>query len=282
METKISDCIGFCYGVEQAVELSRKALRQGGGRIFSIGPLIHNPQVVGELSEKGLTPLDNIESLKGGTVIISSHGAGAGMSCSSLKAKGLKVIDATCPFVKKIQGYVKRLYNEGYRIVIIGQREHPEVKGLLEFTDAKALVIKDKREAGELDLNDPKVGVVAQSTYSEKAFLEIVSILSQKPFLELIIYNTICRDTLKRQEAARRLARSVDMMIIIGGKKSANTGRLAEVCRETGRPTYHIEDCGQLEPGWFAGKDEIGIASGASTPDCVVRAVVEKIKRRNN
>ncbi len=287
MEIRVSDTIGFCFGVKEAVDLAKKALSNSKKRIFSVGPIIHNPQVVKELLEDGLTPVVDIEAIKEGTLIISSHGAGAKLLAKSESASGgkdknnakLEIIDATCPFVKKIQGYVKRLHKDKYKVVIIGKSEHPEVKALVDFTDGRAVVIKDKEEAKGLEPDGSKIGVVSQSTYLQEAFLEIVSILLQKPFLELRIFNTICRDTVKRQDAARRLANNVDLMIVIGGRDSANTYRLAEVCREEKKTVYHIEDSAEVVRSWLSGKDSVGIASGASTPDWVVRAVVEEIRR---
>lgn len=277
MEIKVSELIGFCYGVKNAVDMSKKVLSKKKKRIFSAGPIIHNPQVVRELSKIGLTPTDDIGAIKEGTVIISSHGAGAKLK----ENKNLKIVDATCPFVKKIQERVKGLYEDGYKVIIAGKREHPEVKALLDFTGGEAVVIKDKDEAKRLKISGSRIGVVSQSTYSRESFLEIVSVLLQKPFSELKVFNTICRDTIKRQEAVRKLADEVDIVLVIGGKDSANTRRLAEVCREAGKTAYHIEDNSQIDRSWLADRKSVGIASGASTPDWVVREVVREIRRYN-
>lgn len=276
MEIKVSELTGFCFGVKQAVDLSMDTLSKKK-KVFSVGPIIHNPQVVKKLKESGLTPVDNVRSLKEGTVIISSHGAGAKLKDKKNKSN-LRVIDATCPFVKRIQRHVKTLYRDGYRVIIIGKKMHPEVKALLDFTDGKGMVIKDAREAERIDLNGSKIGVVSQSTYSQSAFLEIVSILLQKPFLELRIFNTICKDTIKRQNIARRLANDVDVMIIIGGRDSANTRRLAEICRESKRKVHYIEESSEIDPSWLKDRNSVGIASGASTPDWVVKDVIKKIE----
>lgn len=278
MEIKVSELIGFCFGVKKAVDLSTDALSRKKRRIFSVGPLIHNPQVVRELKDKGLVPTDNVEDISCGTIIISSHGAGAKLK-DMQKKSALNIIDATCPFVKNIQGYVKRLHKEGYKVVVIGKREHPEVKALVDFTDKKASVIKDTEDAEKINLGGSKIGIVSQSTYSQSAFLAIVSILLKKPFSEIRIYNTICKDTIRRQEAVRRLADVVDAIIVVGGKDSANTRRLFEVCREQKKMVYHIEDSTQIQPSWLMHKRSIGIASGASTPDWVVKDVIKKIRR---
>lgn len=280
MEIKLSGSIGFCYGVKNAVDLSNKALSRKKGKIFSVGPLIHNPQVVDELLKKGLMPVDKIDGIKSGTIIVSSHGAGARLlGDNNIKKGSLKVIDATCPFVKKIQEQVKRLYKDGYKVVIVGKETHPEVKALLGFTDKKGIVIKDRGEAESIDLKGLKVGVISQSTYSQKTFLEVVSLLLQKSFAELRVFDTICRDTVKRQDAIRQLAHSADTIIVVGGKNSSNTRRLIEVCKEEGRPARHIEESSQIDPSWFKNEMTVGIASGASTPDWVVQDVITKIRR---
>ena len=277
MEIKVSEQIGFCFGVKQAVDLSLETLSKNKD-VFSIGPVIHNPQVVKELSKKGLKPVRGIGDIKEGTVIISSHGAGA-----KLKDRGdkdaLSIIDATCPFVKKIQNHVKQLHRDGYKVVIVGKKTHPEVKALAEFANGEAVVIIDAKGAEKINLKKAKIGVVSQSTYSQSAFLEIVSILLEKPFLELKVFNTICKDTIKRQNTARRLSCAVDMMLVVGGRDSANTRRLTEVCKENCKIVYHIEDTNEIDPSWLKPNRSIGIASGASTPDWVVQDTIKKIRR---
>jgi len=277
MQIKVSDNIGFCFGVKHAVELSEEALSKKNGKIYSMGPIIHNPQVVKELSDKGLTPVEDIDGIKEGTVVVSSHGAGAKLK----KKKGIKLIDATCPFVKKIQNRVDRLYKDGYSVIIIGKKAHPEVKALTDFTDGRAIVVKDAGEARELELNGSKVGIVSQSTYSQDTFLEIVSILLNMPFSEIRVFNTICRDTIKRQGSVRILARDVDMMIVVGGKNSSNTRRLVEVCKDENRDVYHIENEEEIDRSWFSGKESVGIASGTSTPGWVVQDIIDQIGRYN-
>ena len=279
MEIKISGSTGFCFGVKQAVSLSENALSKKNGRIYSIGPIIHNSQVVERLKSNGLTPIENADNIKEGTIIVSSHGAGAKLKDTIKESAGLKIIDATCPFVKKIQERTKALYNKGYKVVIVGKAEHPEVKALKGFTAGEAIVIKNREEAVNAEIKELRVGVVSQSTYSQEAFMEIVSILLEKPFSELRVFNTICKDTLKRQDSAKGLANSVDAMVVVGGKNSANTRRLVEVCKSNGRETYHIEDSTELDNSWFRGKESVGIASGASTPDWVVQEVINTIRR---
>jgi 4-hydroxy-3-methylbut-2-enyl diphosphate reductase len=278
MEIRLSETVGFCYGVRKAVDLSVKTLSEKKGKVFSVGPLIHNPQVVKELSKKGLKPVKDPKKIKRGTLIISSHGAGATFKAGK-KKRPIEVIDATCPFVKKIQDCVKGLYRDGYRVIIVGKKEHPEVKGLIDFTGGGALVIKDAKEARRLNAKDGRVGVVSQSTYSEAAFLEIASILLEKPFTELRIFNTICRDTVKRQTAARELTGEAEAVMVVGGKDSSNTKRLLEVCAESGKPAYHIEDADEIDPSWLEGRRVIGITSGASTPDWVVQKIIKKMRR---
>lgn len=276
MQIKVSESIGFCYGVKNAVELSEKALSNKKGSMFSLGPIIHNPQVVEELSRKGLKPVSDLDGIKEGTLIISSHGAGARIG----REKGFKIIDATCPFVKKIQRYVKNLYDEGYKVIIVGKKEHPEVKGLIDFTDGTAIVIKDKDEAGKIDPGSSRIGIVSQSTYSRNSFQDVVSIFIERSFSEIRIFNTICSDTIKRQDAAKRLTDTADAVIVVGGKESSNTRRLVEVCRKEGGIAYHVESWADIDPAWLDGKESVGIASGASTPEKVVQNIIKEILLR--
>lgn len=272
MKIKVSELTGFCFGVKQAVELSKRALTKNRGRVFSAGPIIHNPQVVEELSKKGLKPVGDIGKIKDGTVVVSSHGAGAKLLYK--KKRGLNIIDATCPFVRKIQDYVRGLCAEGYKILIIGKREHPEVIALADVAGGNCSVISCVIEAKRVKLEGSKIGIVAQSTYSKSEFLKIAEILIQKPVSEIRVFNTICRDTIRRQDAVSRLAKDVEVMIVVGGKNSANTRRLVEVCKEETRVAYHIERPGEIRPSWLKDKESVGIASGASTPDSIVRDVI--------
>ncbi|MBL7069628.1 MAG: 4-hydroxy-3-methylbut-2-enyl diphosphate reductase [Candidatus Omnitrophica bacterium] len=276
MEIKVSDTIGFCFGVKKAVDMSKEALSRNK-ETFSIGPIIHNPQVIDDLLKRGLKVLNNTKAVKRGVVIISSHGAGAKLKDKRRKSD-LKILDATCPFVKRIQEIVKKLHKDGYRVIIVGKRAHPEVKALVDVTDGKAMVVKDTKEVKGMGLDRVKTGVVSQSTYSQSTFFEIVSLLLKKPFSEIRIFNTICADTIKRQDRARDLAKTADVVIVVGGKNSSNTQRLAEVCREE-KSAYHIEDKDEIDPAWFSGKKSVAVTSGASTPDWVVHGVVEKIRR---
>jgi len=277
MKVNVSERIGFCFGVKKAVDLSHKALSENK-KIFSAGPIIHNPQVVEDLLKKGITPVDNPSDITEGVIIISSHGAGAALKERSTGGK-VRIIDATCPFVKRIQDTVKDLRKNDYRVIITGKKTHPEVKALVDVAEGRAVVIKDTKEAEELNAGAGKVGVVSQSTYSQGAFFEIVSMLLKKPFSEIRVFNTICRDAIKRQDSAKRLARKSDVVVIVGGRESSNTRRLAEVCRKEGKDVYHIEQKNEIDQSWFTGKQTVAVASGASTPDSAVKAVVEKIRR---
>ena len=277
MKIRLSNTIGFCYGVKQAVELSKKALSKKNGRVFSVGHVIHNPQVVKELKGMGLEVVYDTASIKNGTVIISSHGAGAKLK-ESQKSNKLNIIDATCPIVKKIQKRVRELYSEGYTVVIVGKEEHPEVRALVDFTNGKAKVIDSVGAARSIKLKALKVGIVSQSTYSRHTFEQVASILSKKGFHELKVFDTICKDTIKRQDDVRKLTASTDVIFVVGGKNSSNTRRLLEVCRENKNCAYHIEEAQEIDPLWLTHKESVGIASGASTPDWVVDGVVRKIK----
>ncbi|HBT20517.1 MAG TPA: bifunctional 4-hydroxy-3-methylbut-2-enyl diphosphate reductase/30S ribosomal protein S1 [Peptococcaceae bacterium] len=274
MEIIIADYAGFCFGVKRAIELAEKTLQINKKPVYSLGPLIHNPQVVEKFEKMGLKNIEGIEDVSEGTLIIRSHGAVPEVFAEAEK-KDLKLVDATCPFVKRAQRLVQDLKEKGYQVVVVGDKNHPEVIALVGWADNKAIVIKNEEEALKLP-HYAKIGVVAQTTQREDNFYNVVGILRKKAD-DLLVYNTICHATRDRQEAARDLARRVDVVVVVGGRNSSNTRKLAEVCSGTGTVTYHIETAEELKSQWFINKRRVGVTAGASTPDWIIEEVVSKM-----
>jgi len=273
MEIKVADPIGFCFGVKRAIRMAKEALENNKTKeVYSLGPIIHNNQVVDELSKEGLKPIKDLSGIEKGVCVISSHGVSP-VIFERIKSKGLDVVNATCPNVMSAQTIVRSLSQEGYSVVILGDKDHPEVKSLSGFANDKAVVIKDEVQLKGLDLPSKKTGVVSQTTQSTANYFKIISGLLEKGFQEARIFNTICNDTQKRQRSAAKLAKEVDVMIIVGGRMSANTKRLFEICYKICKDTYHIETVGELRREWLEGKLRVGIASGASTPDWIIENI---------
>ncbi|MFW6305980.1 MAG: bifunctional 4-hydroxy-3-methylbut-2-enyl diphosphate reductase/30S ribosomal protein S1 [Bacillota bacterium] len=264
---------GFCFGVKRAIENAIKAADETENHpVYTLGPIIHNPQVVENLRKQGIKALENIDEIEQGTIIIRSHGVPPYI-IDKAKNKGLNIIDATCPFVKKAQQYAKKLMDNGYQTIIYGDHNHPEVVGIYGATGEKAFIVSDQNELDSLNL-DRKVGFVAQTTKSPASFKKLISSVIEKT-KELKVYNTICNTTEIRQRSASELAKKVDIMFVIGGHNSANTNRLAEICTQTGTPTYHIETVAEIDKQWLEEKKKIGITAGASTPDWLIKEVIE-------
>lgn len=273
MRVLVADKCGFCFGVRRAIEM---AVRQcdTGKRIYSLGPLIHNPQVIERLRADGLIVIDSPDEAGSGVVIIRSHGAPSSV-IEELRSRGLEVVDATCPLVKRAQERARELAGAGYRVVILGEPEHPEVRAILEDIGEATVVENGPPEP----LNASKrIGVIAQTTQTPEAFRRVVAGLSELDFEELRVYNTICSATVDRQQAALGLARRVDVMFVLGGRNSANTGRLAQLCEATGVPTFHLETSAELTPEMTTGRRVAGVTAGASTPDWIVKEFVEKLE----
>lgn len=274
MKIKVAKHAGYCYGVERALKLTNEASKSSVKPIYTLGPIIHNPQVVEALKEQGVYPVKSLNEVGKGTVIISSHGAGPEVA-KKARSKKIRVVDATCPFVKKAQASAAQLIKDGYSLVIVGERNHPEVVGILAHAHNKALVVEKISDLKALT-QAGRVGVVVQTTQSVDNLVKAVSALIPK-VSELKVFNTICGATTKRQEAARQLAKKVDVMVVVGGKISANTTRLAQICRASDTLTYHIETAKELRPKWFKKTAVVGVTAGASTPDWILDQVVSKL-----
>ncbi|MBR1697740.1 MAG: 4-hydroxy-3-methylbut-2-enyl diphosphate reductase [Anaerovibrio sp.] len=275
MEVILADNLGFCYGVKRAIQLAEDSAAPGQVT-NTLGPIIHNPQMVAKLAENGVGTVDSLDEVKGGTIIIRSHGVGPDVY-DRVEAMGLNMVDATCPHVRKAQSSAKKLADEGYQVVIIGEKRHPEVKSIIEWAGDGAVAIETEEDADALPKYG-KLGVVAQTTFSAPKFKLIVERLLDKSS-DVKILRTICTATDQRQSAAMKLATEVDLMIVIGGKNSANTTRLAQLCRDKCK-TYHIETADELRDDWFDKIKKIGITAGASTPDWIIKEVYKKCQKK--
>ncbi len=275
MEIFIAEESGFCFGVERALKIAHDTVKKEKLPIYTIGPLIHNPQVVKELRKEGIIPVDDLDSIEEGTLIVRSHGLPPSV-IEKAKSKGFKIIDATCPFVKQAQEKAELLSKEGYQVLVLGDREHPEVKGILGVVGGSAVCINNHTNIKTISISD-RVGIVAQTTQSTEKFSKAVSELT-KIAKEVRAFNTICTSTRLRQEASLTLARNVDFMIVVGGKNSANTTRLAALISRENIPVKHIEGMNELKRNWFSGIKRVGITGGASTPKWLINKMKKKLE----
>ena len=275
MEVILADYLGFCYGVKRAISIAKENA-SSDGKACTLGPIIHNPQMVERLRSEGVGTVDELAEMDEGTIIIRSHGVGPKIYAEAEK-RGLELVDATCPHVKKAQLSAKALVDDGYSVVIIGEKRHPEVHSIFEWSDGKAAIVETEEEAEALH-SCAKLGIVCQTTFSGAKFKQIVSRLLEKS-RDIRIQRTICTATDQRQAAALALAAKVDLMLVIGGRNSANTTRLAQICAEKCL-TYHIETAEELQDEWFDKIEKIGITAGASTPDWIIKEVYKKCQNR--
>lgn len=274
MRIILADSAGFCFGVKRATNLAFDAAEQFE-HICSLGPIIHSPQVVKKLEEKGIKVIRKVEDIDHGAVIIRSHGITA-EELDLIHDRKLKIVDATCPFVKKAQDYATMLCNEGYSVVLVGEKDHPEVQGIISYTrGGEVFVVADCKEAQRLP-GRPKLGIVAQTTQSFKNLQQIADICLAKS-KEVRVFNTICDATSVRQNEARKIACEADLMLVVGGFNSANTTRLAQICQEIQSRTFHVETVDQIQNEWFDGVECVGITAGASTPRWIIDQVVERV-----
>ncbi len=275
MEIHLAKNAGFCFGVERALRIAYHTARQAKNPIYTLGQLIHNPQVVEELQKEGIVIIDDLNSIREGTLIIRSHGLPPSV-IEKAREKNLSIVDATCPFVSHAQEKAKLLSKEGYQVVVLGEREHPEVEGILDYAGKNAICINNHNDIKNLTLSK-KIGVVAQTTQSSKVFSRVVTELV-KVAREVRVFNTICTSTQMRQTAALKLAREVDCMVVVGGRNSANTKRLASLVKDRGIPAYHIEKETELNKELFSETKKVGVTGGASTPEWVIRKVIDHLK----
>ena len=263
---------GACYGVQRALDLALKAV-EDGGRAYTLGPLIHNPQVVAQLAERGVRAVDGVEDVAGaGTVVIRSHGVTPAVK-RSVAACGLPLVDATCPHVARAQRAAADLAEQGRHVVVVGEAGHPEVEGLVACAREAGASVSVVAGPDDLpDTLDGPVGVVVQTTQTREVLDAVVAALEQRG-VQLLVKNTICFATRQRQEAAAALADEVDAIVVIGGRNSSNTSRLADICAAACPCTHHIESPDEIDPAWLAGCAAVGVTAGASTPEGQIDAV---------
>ena len=277
MKIEIAEYSGYCYGVERAFRMAKVTASGRKGKIYTFGPLIHNKQAVETLKqEQDVGVIHSLDEIDSGTVIIRTHGVPPGIF-DEARAKGLVIVDATCPFVKKAQTFARELVDEGYHLVIIGEKEHPEVIGIKAHAGGNADIVEDASGAQTLSADKEKLGIVIQTTQESEKAGRMIGILAMKS-ANVKIYNTICDATHHRQFAARELAERVGVMVVVGGKHSGNTRRLAQICEEAGAQTYHVEEADEIREAWFENVEHTGITAGASTPDFVLAGVVRRIR----
>jgi 4-hydroxy-3-methylbut-2-enyl diphosphate reductase len=276
VEIVVARYAGYCYGVERALRITEEALEGAEGPVASLGPIIHNPSVVGQLEERGVRVVDNAREAAAGTLIVRTHGVPPEV-IEGARARHLNLVDATCPFVAVAQRKAASLREAGYAVVILGERDHPEVAGLEGFAGEGAVVVEDAAGLPLAQLRGKRVGVVVQTTQTRANLASVAAALAPVA-RELLVFNTICDATEKRQSAACELAAEVDVVVVVGGRNSANTARLAQLCRAMESRTHHIESAAELEPAWFAGARRIGVTAGASTPDEEIEATVAALQ----
>lgn len=277
MEVKIAKEAGFCFGVKRAMKMAWNELENQNTGIYALGPLIHNKQAVSKYEEKGLVTVESIEDVpQSNNMIIRSHGVGEEIYDNATKRE-LNVIDTTCPFVKKIHRVVKREYEKGNKIIVIGDSKHPEVIGINGWCNNSAIIIKSMDELENIELdNSQKYCVVAQTTINLNLYKELKDYLT-KHLKNVKFNNTICSATKVRQESARELSKEVDCMVVIGGTHSSNTQKLVQICKEY-VDTFAIETKDELDIDTLKKYNTVGITAGASTPDWIIEDVVNYIK----
>ena len=287
MKVKRARELGFCFGVKKTLKLFDDMGGDSQG-VHTLGTLVHNPQVVQSLKERGVTVIGDVANVANGTLTITAHGATPD-SIAEAKAKGLRVIDTTCPLVTKVQKIALDLHKAQHQVVVFGDATHQEVRGIVGWTEDTALVSTDAKELVPRLIGltrsgkrvPKRIAIVSQTTQPASRFKQFVSdLFNQLPddFREIQVHNTICEPTLDRQSAVIDLAEEVDIMIVVGGHESANTRHLAEISEEEGVTTYHVEWPDELRREWFDQRKVAGVTAGASTPDEVIDEVVARIE----
>ncbi|MFO7675869.1 MAG: 4-hydroxy-3-methylbut-2-enyl diphosphate reductase [bacterium] len=262
---------GFCFGVERAIRLAREGKRKHG-RIATLGELVHNPQVLRELAAEGIRSVRSPREAREGALVVRAHGCPPEVF-ERCAGRGLTVIDATCPYVRKVQSVARRLMEGGYRVVVVGERDHPEVRSILGYCRGAGMVYAPGRR-----VRGGRVGVVAQTTMSRERLRLAVANLSNSRYTELRVFDTICEEVTARQDAAARIAADSDLVVVVGGRSSANTSRLAEIAAEAGAEILHVESAAELSRGKLSGFVRIGVIAGSSTPAWVVREVARSAR----
>ncbi len=281
MKVIVAKTAGFCFGVERAVEQVYEQIEKKDGRpIYTYGPIIHNEEVVKDLEKKGVRVIETeeeLKTLKDCVVIIRSHGVGKHIY-DLLRQQGIRIVDATCPFVKKIHRIVKEENEKGRRVIIIGNERHPEVEGIKGWANEDTIVVENEEQIEKLSFGTKeKLSIVSQTTFNYKKFQDLVEKFLKKGY-DSSVLNTICNATQERQSEARKIASEVDAMIVIGGKSSSNTQKLYEICRRECENTYYIQTFDDLEPESVSSVRSVGITAGASTPKNIIKEVHTSVR----
>ena len=274
MKVLIAEKCGFCHGVRNAISVAEKILA-GENNVYSLGPIIHNKDAVERLATSGLTTVGKIEDIHSKTVLIRSHGA-APKQIAKLKEKGFNIVDATCILVKRVQHIAGELEKEGYKVVIIGEENHPEVQAVVGCAE-DVIVIADESDLHKLPQH-AKLGVVCQTTQSPDHFGKMLGAMGSRNFSELKVINTLCKEAIKRQESAVQLCKQVDIMFVLGGLESANTRRLAELCKKVNKHTFHLQNWDELDTRILSDQKSVGVTAGASTPDWIINEFVKNLE----
>ncbi len=268
---------GFCPGVKRAWNLVEKTAKDKSGRVYILGELIHNKQAIIKLGGWGIKTVNHLKEIKGrGIIIIRAHGEPP-QTYQNLKKLKLKIVDATCPSVIRVQKLASQLEKEGYQVIVCGEKDHPEAIATIGYT-RKGIIVSTVEEARKVPPNK-KIGIISQTTFSPLVFQKICRLLKKKS-KDVKSMGTICNFVQMAQKEASQIAKKVDLMIVVGGKHSSNTKRLAEVCQGI-VTTYYIETAEELRKNWFRGIKKIGLTAGASTPDWIIKEVKTKLKEKN-
>lgn len=275
MKVLVAEKCGFCLGVKNAIKMAKQTLADQDD-VYSLGSIIHNQDVVNELANSGLKTVEAVDQIESGTVLIRSHGA-TRKQLEKIKVKGLNIVDATCVLVKRLQKISQQLNEDGYKVAMIGDKNHPEVQAIVGFAD-DVVVIGDETDLGKLSSHE-KLGVICQTTQTPEYFAQMLGNIVKKGFSELKVINTLCNEAISRQESAVKICRQVDIMFVLGGLHSANTRKLAELCKKHNNQTFHLQNWAELDKTLLSGKSVAGVTAGASTPDRVINEFVENLKK---
>ena len=274
MRVLVAEKCGFCHGVRNAISVAEKILA-AEDEVYSLGPIIHNKDVVDRLAKSGLKTVGDVQDIPSGTVLIRSHGA-APAQIAGLKEKGLNIVDATCVLVKRVQHIAAELENDGYKVVVIGEENHPEVRAVVGCA-GDVVVIADESDLYKLP-GSAKLGVVCQTTQNPEFVGRMLGAIGRGSFSELKVINTLCKEAIKRQESAAQLCKEVEIMFVLGGLESANTRRLTELCRGVNSQTFHLQNWAELDESVLCGKKTAGVTAGASTPDWIIDEFVRNLE----
>lgn len=276
MEIRRAKVLGFCVGVRRAVQLIEREVERGP--LETLGAVVHNPHVVQRLEQRGAKVIQNLAEADSGRVAITAHGVGEAIY-QRIEERGLELVDTTCPIVARAQRAAHKLAEEDFDVVIFGEADHPEVKGILGWAEGRGVAILDP--AAPVKISRRRVALLSQTTKGQELFVQFVSRFLKRHVDELNearIINTTCPETGKRYEAAEELARWADLVLVVGGRNSANTRRLAETCAQEGTETHHIEDASEVRLEWLWGRERVGVTAGASTPDEAIEQVIRRVE----